>query len=116
MSVEYTVYANIEAYDESKIKTSEDDCWHPSDEWNLAVFDTLEEAEAFMTNLPTELDIDLVTENKRLRDALEDVIRFTPNDTDFKRKPTRDECLKEIKFFAEQALEAKDCNNETKPQ
>jgi len=52
MAVEYTVYANIEAYDESKRDTNEDDCWHPSEERNLGVFDDLKKAEQFMDNLP----------------------------------------------------------------
>ena len=48
MSVKYTVYANIEAYDPAKTHTAEDDCWHPSDEVDLAEFDNLEEAERFI--------------------------------------------------------------------
>jgi len=51
MSAIYTVYANIEAYDESKVNTSQDDCWHPSEEVVFAEFDTLEEAETLMTKL-----------------------------------------------------------------
>lgn len=52
MAVEYTVYVNIEAYDESKRHTNEDDCWHPSSERNLGVFGNLKKAEQFMENLP----------------------------------------------------------------
>lgn len=51
MTVEYTIYAYIEAYDESKLKTSEDDCWQPSDMRDLATFGTLQEAEDFLANL-----------------------------------------------------------------
>ena len=54
MGVKYTVYVNIEAYDESKLKTPEDDCWHPSEERDLAEFDSLEEAENFMNELPSK--------------------------------------------------------------
>lgn len=55
MSIKYTVYANIEAYDESKRYTNETDCWHPlQGERDLAVFGSLEEAIAFLENLPTE--------------------------------------------------------------
>lgn len=39
-----------------------------------------------------------------LREGLQEVVDFTPNDTDWPTKPTRDECLKEIKRFAELAL------------
>jgi len=39
-----------------------------------------------------------------LREGLQEVIDFTPNDTDWQTKPTRDECIKEIKYFAELAL------------
>lgn len=39
-----------------------------------------------------------------LREGLQEVIDFTPNDTDWLAKPTRDECIKEIKHFAELAL------------
>ena len=53
MAVEYTVYVNIEAYDESKRYTNEDDCWHPlPNDRNLGVFDDLKDAEQFMDNLP----------------------------------------------------------------
>jgi len=52
MSVKYTVYANIEASDESKVMTPEDDVWHPSEGRDLAVFVTLKKAEAFLENLP----------------------------------------------------------------
>jgi len=51
MSAIYTVYANIEAYDESKVNTSQDDCWHPSEEVVFAEFDTLEEAETLIAKL-----------------------------------------------------------------
>jgi len=51
MSVIYTVYANIEATDESKVNTSQDDCWHPSEEVVFAEFDTLEEAETLIAKL-----------------------------------------------------------------
>ena len=54
MSVIYTVYANVEAYDESKLNTNMDDCWHPSEERDLAEFTSLEEAEAFLESLPTK--------------------------------------------------------------
>lgn len=54
MGVEYMVYANIEAFDKSKLKTNEDDCWHPSEERDLAVFKSLEEAEMFLESLPTK--------------------------------------------------------------
>ena len=54
MAVKYTVYVNIEAFDESKLHTKEDDCWHPSEEQDLGEFDTLEEAEKFMNELPTK--------------------------------------------------------------
>lgn len=54
MGVKYTVYANIEAFDESKLKTCEDDCWHPSEERDLAVFESLEDAEMFLESLPTK--------------------------------------------------------------
>jgi len=51
------------------------------------------------------IDLEAKTDEAgRLRDALEDVTRFTPNDTDFDHRPTRDECLKEMKWFAKQAL------------
>jgi len=52
MSVEYTVYVNIEAYDEKKRNMNEDDCWHPSEERNLGTFDSLELAEQFKNTLP----------------------------------------------------------------
>lgn len=52
MAVEYTVYVNIEAYDESKRDTNEDDCWHPSDERDLGVFGSLKKAEQFVADLP----------------------------------------------------------------
>jgi hypothetical protein len=52
MTVEYTVYCNIQAYDESKVDTLEDDCWYPSQEVELATFATLADAETFMENLP----------------------------------------------------------------
>lgn len=55
MSIEYTVYVNIEASDESKLNTSEDDCWHPSDEKDLGVFDSLDEAENFVAKLPMKV-------------------------------------------------------------
>lgn len=61
----------------------------------------------------------LKKENKRLRDGLKDVVKFTPNDTDFDRKPTRDECLAEIKSFASQVLQerkAKDGEEKTDSQ
>lgn len=51
MTVKYTVYTNIEAYDSAKENTAEDDCWHPSDEIDLAEFGSLEEAEQFMQAL-----------------------------------------------------------------
>lgn len=51
MTVKYTVYANIEAYDSAKENTAEDDCWHPSNELDLAEFDSLEKAEQFMQAL-----------------------------------------------------------------
>ncbi len=51
MTVKYTVYTTIEAYDSAKENTAEDDCWHPSDEIDLAEFDNLEEAEQFMQAL-----------------------------------------------------------------
>ncbi len=51
MTVKYTVYADIEAEDESKLHTSEDDCWHPSDHRDLATFGTLQEAEEFLGSL-----------------------------------------------------------------
>jgi len=51
MSVIYTVYANIEAYDESKVNTSQDDCWHPSEEVVLVELDTLEDAETLIAKL-----------------------------------------------------------------
>jgi len=51
MSVIYTVYANIEASDETKINTSQDDCWHPSEEVVFAELDTLEEAETLIAKL-----------------------------------------------------------------
>lgn len=55
MSIEYTVYANIEAYDDSKRDTNEDDCWHPLlDGKNLAVFNDLKIAEKFLESLPTK--------------------------------------------------------------
>lgn len=41
-----------------------------------------------------------------LKEALQEVIDFIPNDTDYPKKPTRDECLDEIKYFAKAALEA----------
>ena len=52
MSAIYTVYANIEAYDESKLNTPQADCWHPSQERDLAEFSSLEGAETFMDELP----------------------------------------------------------------
>jgi len=52
MPVKYTVYANIEAYDESKRYTNEHDCWHPSVDRNFATLDNLEDAEQFVDNLP----------------------------------------------------------------
>lgn len=51
MAVRYTVYVNIEAHDPAKIDTAEDDCWHPSNETDLAEFDNLEEAERFVEKL-----------------------------------------------------------------
>jgi len=59
MAIEYTVYANIEAYDASKLHTNEDDCWHPlAEERDLAVFISLEKAEEFMNSLPTKESTD----------------------------------------------------------
>lgn len=52
MAVKYTVYASIEACDESKLNTKEDDCWHPSEERDLVEFDNLQKAEEFLNNLP----------------------------------------------------------------
>ena len=49
MGIKYTVYATIEAVEERK-----DDCWHPSEERDLAVFESLEEAEIFLKSLPTK--------------------------------------------------------------
>jgi len=43
-------------------------------------------------------------EIERLKKALQEVIDFTPNDTDYSEKPTRDECLSEIKHFVALAL------------
>lgn len=55
MTIRYTVYADIEAYDESKRGTNEDDCWHLDNvERDLAVFDDPEEAKKFLDNLPTK--------------------------------------------------------------
>ncbi len=51
MAIKYTVYVSIEATDESLINTSKDDSWHPSLDVDLEVFDTLEEAEAFVGQL-----------------------------------------------------------------
>ena len=51
MAVKYNVYVNIEAYDSAKVNTAEDDCWHPSNEIDLAEYDNLEEAEQFMQAL-----------------------------------------------------------------
>lgn len=39
-----------------------------------------------------------------LREGLQEVVDSTTNDTDWPTKPTRDECLKEIKRLAELAL------------
>lgn len=51
MAAEYTVYVNIEAYDPDKRFTNEDDCWHPSEEVDLAKFDNLGDAERFVQAL-----------------------------------------------------------------
>lgn len=53
MAIEYTVYANIEAVDDNHLKNNRDDCWHPSEERDLAVFESLEKAEMFLESLPT---------------------------------------------------------------
>jgi len=50
--VKFTVYVTIEAYDDSKLQTPQDDCWHPSEERDLAEFDNLEDAQKFMDELP----------------------------------------------------------------
>lgn len=55
MSIIYTVYANIEAYDKEKEDTPNDDVWHPSEERDLAEFGTLADAEKFMDSLPTKV-------------------------------------------------------------
>ena len=57
MSVIYTVYANIEAYDESKVNTSQDDCWHPSEEVVFAEFDTLKDAETLIAKLQKIMEL-----------------------------------------------------------
>ncbi len=48
MSVEYQAYIGIEGQDESKINTSEDDCWPEDEQVVLRTFDKLEDAEAFV--------------------------------------------------------------------
>lgn len=63
MAVEYTVYVNIEAYDPSKRYTAEDDCWHPSEEVDLAKLDNLKEAELFVEALQKESPNDQNTNN-----------------------------------------------------
>ena len=57
MSVIYTVYANIEATDESKVNTSQDDCWHPSEEVVFAEFDTLKDAETLIAKLQKIMEL-----------------------------------------------------------
>jgi len=57
MSVIYTVYANIEAYDETKVNTSQDDCWHPSEEVVFAEFDTLKDAETLIAKLQKIMEL-----------------------------------------------------------
>ncbi len=47
MNAKYQVYIGIEGQDESKINTSEDDCWNEED-WSLETFDKLEDAQAFV--------------------------------------------------------------------
>jgi hypothetical protein len=56
MAIEYTVYANVEAYDESKLKTAEDDCRRPCEERILYVTNDLRKAKNFLVSLKTDFD------------------------------------------------------------
>lgn len=56
MTVEYTVRAYIEAYDESLLKTGEDDVWYPDEEASLFVTNSLQKAKAFLQELPVQDD------------------------------------------------------------
>ncbi len=48
MTVKYQVYIGIEGQDDSKIETSEDDCWLEDEQVTLSTFDNLTDAEAFV--------------------------------------------------------------------
>ena len=48
MAIKYQVYIGIEGQDDSKINTSEDDCWPEDEQVTLATFDKLADAEAFV--------------------------------------------------------------------